>query len=271
MLGQSWSVAEAISNPTQNSVCPKIAVDLNGNAMAIWYRFTLTNSVYSNVTVQASYQPVNSTWTSPVDISSQGVRNPADLVARVAFDGNGNAIALWNNSFDYSIFNIETAIYSNSMWTSLQALAGDYYSYYEDLAVDASGNAFAVDMLFAAPELSLAIEVTNSNIAAYYKNYWSVPDVLSTGRMNGYPRIAALSSGDTVYAAAVWINFDSKYSVIQATTGMGTLLAPPTNLTITQTLNTFGTGSEYINIVRWNASPDPSVSGYLLFRDGILI
>lgn len=67
VVGGSWNQAQLMS---LNSVKPTIAVDSLGNALAIWYQFTLTGLSYSNVAVAASSLPAGSTnWSPPVVIS----------------------------------------------------------------------------------------------------------------------------------------------------------------------------------------------------------
>ena len=94
---------------SHNAGQPRVAVDVNSNAVAIWYGYDLNGSNYSNVTVQSATSLANQNWGAPTVLSSPGIRNPATLAARVAFDSTGNAVALWNTSFDDATFNIESA------------------------------------------------------------------------------------------------------------------------------------------------------------------
>lgn len=64
---------------------PAVAMDRQGNAIAVWaWRFADT--------IQASFRPVGDSWQEPVDISAfeGGARDP-----HVAFDRSGNAFAGW--------------------------------------------------------------------------------------------------------------------------------------------------------------------------------
>jgi hypothetical protein len=59
--------------------------------------------------------------------------------------------------------------------------------------------------------------------------------------------------------------------VINAVTGSRSLPVPPTGLAVMQSSTNFGVFTEFFNTVSWTASVDPTVEGYLIYRDGILI
>lgn len=75
--------ADEIDQP-QEAENPAIAVDSQGDALAVW-------SWMFNDTVQAAFKPAGGTWQAPVDISTEGASSP-----QVAFDGRGEALAVWN-------------------------------------------------------------------------------------------------------------------------------------------------------------------------------
>lgn len=68
------------------SFAPTVAVDGAGNATVLWSRWNGTQAV-----VQASYRPIGSTWSAPVDIA--GGRMIVD--PQVVVDPAGNATAVW--------------------------------------------------------------------------------------------------------------------------------------------------------------------------------
>lgn len=277
-LNGSWGIAQAISNPTYNSVYPKIAVDVNGNAAAVWFRYTLASAVYSDVILQASTMPFNESWTPPVDISTSGILNPSLLKACIAFDGNGNAIAFWNISEDGSTFSCCASIYSfygtwkhpTAQWSPpLCLLMSNLYGYSLDLAVEAAGLARAVFMGLD-PDSSLTIYYAGLYINSYRLG-WATQSSLSQGAENGYPRIAASSDPNNSYASAVWTSYNGTNKVIQAVTKSGSCFAPPSNLSVVQKTNQFNLFTEYYNVLSWSASTSPNAAGYVIFRDGQFI
>ncbi len=268
--GLVWSSALAVSTPTQNSINPDIAVDSNGNAVAIWFRFNVSGVAYSSVVAQASSQPMSGSWTTPVDLSVPGLYNPSRLVASVAYDGNGNAIALWTNSTDGSTFEAEASIMPNGQqtWQSRSDFVTDLHVYAVEAAVTSAGDVFSLFM-GSGPSNSLIIQGTDSH-TSFRLGLWSAPVTVSQGTSNGYPRVAAVLSGVTNIAGAVWLNFDGTNTIIQATTGTGTIFTAPSNLSVTQSSTDYGVVVEYDNTLSWVDS-DPNVQGYLIYRDGVFI
>lgn len=272
LLGGSWSSGLLISDTAHNATKPCVAVDGSGNAVAIWYAYDVTGLSYSNVVVQSSTRSnATSTWNPPKSLSNAGIRNPASLVARVAFDTFGNAIALWNTSFDDQTFNIESAVKPvNGSWSdAVDLVNSNLYAYSADISATSFGDVLSLFLFYNGA--SLLIQSVESDINGYLNNFWSVPITISLGGGNSNPKVAASLSGNVIHAAALWINNNGVYNSIVASTGSKTLVVPPTNLTVTQSVHNFGTFSEYYNTLHWTASTDPNVVGYLVFRNGTFV
>ncbi len=106
---------------------------------------------------------MSGSWTAPVDISTVGFHNPANLILRVAFDGNGNALGAWTSSQDESYYQVNTAVLpANGVWTEPSTLFYDLYTTAQDIAVDALGDAFIAYMQTA----SLVIVSSYTNLAS---------------------------------------------------------------------------------------------------------
>lgn len=107
--------------PGFNHNYPKVAVDSNGNAIVVWFRYNFQSPEYLNVVTLTSSLPSSAAAWSPIPtVLSQnlGLRNPANAVLRVSFDGTGNATALWISSFDGKTFNVESSSRAvNGLWT----------------------------------------------------------------------------------------------------------------------------------------------------------
>lgn len=85
--GGEWGEAADVSAPGEAVESPRAAIDLDGNALAVWSG----NSGGSDV-VHAAYMPVGEAWEEPVALSSEGGNGfPNDVV----FDTHGNASVIW--------------------------------------------------------------------------------------------------------------------------------------------------------------------------------
>lgn len=272
LISSSWSSAAVISDTAQYAAQPFVAVDSNANAIAVWYSYDLYGTNYSNVIVKTAARPVSTgVWGAISNLSSPGIRNPATLSARVAFDKIGNAIALWNTSFDDETFTLESAVKPlNGKWTpSVDLINSNLYAYSADLSATSYGDVLGIYLFYNGA--ALLIQSVETDINGYLNNFWSVPITLSQGVDNACPKIVATLAGNVIYAAAVWINYNGSNNSVVASTGSKTLVLPPSNLSVVQNSNNFGVFTEYYNTISWQASTDPNVVGYLIFRNGIFI
>lgn len=273
-LAGAWSAGTQISNVANNSVNPKVAVDSSGNALAVWYIYSLSGGAFSDVYLQSSRKPVGGSWSLPILVSDMpGYYDPSRLTARIAYDSTDTAIAAWTNSPEGSKFLLYTTVLEtggNGTWYSPPADVAELEASPEgyDLSVTNALSAFLAYMVSNGS--NIAIYSSNSNISAYQKNQWSFPNFLSLDWIDGFPRIASSVNGEDVYAAAVWIRNGETISV-QAATGEGTLIQPPTNLSVVQNSNNFGIFTEYYNTISWTPSSSPDIFLYLIFRNGLYI
>jgi hypothetical protein len=102
----SWSKPIDISHVELVDM-PQIAVNANGNAIAIWQGFIAGYGV-----IQAAvYHPEKNRWSKPINLSAleQSSNSP-----QIAIDGHGNAIAVWRN-FDGNHFIIQSTAYTKEL------------------------------------------------------------------------------------------------------------------------------------------------------------
>jgi hypothetical protein len=270
LISGSWSAQTAISNAAHNAQFADVAVDANGNAVAVWYQYDLVGSLYSNVIVQSASRLASGNWTPSVGLSAPGVRNPANLAARVGFDAYGNAMAVWNTSFDGETFNIQSAVLPvRGNWTAPIELLKSVYSYQASMAVSSLGDVLATYMFYNG--VALQIQSSEADISGFTGNVWSVPLTVSSGTQNGYSHVAATLTGNIINAATVWVTQSGAHTVIQASTGQRTVVLPPSALSVVQTTNNVGVFTEYYNTLSWTASSDPGVVGYLIYRNGMFL
>lgn len=271
-IAGSWGKAATVSEIAHHAANPVVAMDSNANALTVWYSYDKIGQNYGNAVVKSAGLPAsNDNWGAVVELSQAGIRNPAALTARIAFDSIGNAIALWNNSYDDETFALESAVKPVlGQWSEpAQLVDNNLYTYSADLALTSFGDVLSLYMFYNSA--NLLIQSVESDINGFQNNVWSVPLTISLGTNNAQPKVAATLNGNEIQAAAVWLHFDGVNNVLLASTGSKTLVAPPTNLSVTQGVHNFGVFTEYYNTISWQASTDPAVVGYLVFRNGVFI
>jgi len=89
-VGGSFGAPQDLSAAGQKAGFPEVAVDGQGNAIAVWQRFDGTNYI-----MQAAVRAAGGSFGAPQDLSAAGqtANDP-----QVAVDGQGNAIAVWSRS-----------------------------------------------------------------------------------------------------------------------------------------------------------------------------
>ena len=272
--GGTWSSTMTVSDPSVSSMHPKVAIDTNGNRIAMWFRFVLSGSAYSNVVLQSSDLAQGSlSWSTPGDVSFSGIQNPANLLNKVLINPAGNAIAIWTLIEDGDYYTLNSAVKSfNQPWSEITQFAEDLYDYYIDVAVNSVGDAIAAYMIQDPSSSNIVINYVESHVAGFAAGFWTSPVTLSSAVGNANPEIATVVNTDTyAYAVAAWIGYDGSNKVVQSTFGTGTLVVPPTDAAVVQNSSSFGAFTEYYNEVSWTESTDPDLAGYVIYRDGIFI
>lgn len=263
----AWGLEEQISTVGVNSINANVTINsINGNAQAIWFRFMGTSPSFSNVIVQTAAE--TGTWSTPVDLSLPGIRNPANLMAQVLFDGNGNGLALWVTSFNDDNFFLQFSTQdADGLWSLADDLTQqDTYGFSFDCASSSLGDTVAVYMTGSS---TIDIFSTEIDMSSFNRtDPWTVPILLSNASPNGFPSVAAISVSGTIYTSAAWIYNDGMNNLIQAVTGIEVKLEPPTNLQVMTGTNDYGVFLETFYNLSWDASPSGGVTGYAIFRDG---
>jgi hypothetical protein len=186
----TWSPAKTLYKPDhpakdQNLHRPKVVMDKNGNALAVWAE-SGSNAIYS-----ARYRASNASWTDPKVIHiGKKIGNPQVILAS---DPKGNAILQWAENQQGAPIFVKHFNASNGVWGAAITLAstGQQFS---DMAVDESGNAISIwirssdhDVLFSGYKASTG--------------HWSAPAVIGKATQGSDVQIALNRSGD---GAALW-------------------------------------------------------------------
>jgi len=101
----AWLAPVNLSEAVQNKDNPHVAIDSQGDAVAVW---ELSNGI--NQVVQAAVRPVGGAWQTPVNLSQEEGHGLEKLEPQVAMDPQGNAVAAWDR-FSSSNYLVEAAGY----------------------------------------------------------------------------------------------------------------------------------------------------------------
>ena len=187
LISGNWSSEQVISEVAHNAAQPCVAVDSNANALAIWYSYDVVGISNSNVVVKsAAWSNLTSAWDAINALSEPGIRNPSTLTAHVAFDSFGNAIALWNISFDDVTFNIEASVKPVSCaWSEPVICLLKSICLFGRAFADNFWGYLGIYLFYNG--IALLIQAIESDINGFLNNTWSVPITISEGTDNAYP------------------------------------------------------------------------------------
>lgn len=194
--GGAWGTATLIETDNAgNALSPEIAFDSSGNAIAVWSQNDGTRyNIWAN-----RFDGTN--WGTAILIESDN--SGSAFASSIAFDGNGNAIAVWDQS-DGTRSNIWANRFNGTNWGTPTLIesddAGD--ARYPQIAFDNNGNAIAVWQQYD--------DGTRDNIMAnrFDGTNWGTPVMIasnSAGFVLGSPQIAFDGSGNAI---AVWDQHD---------------------------------------------------------------
>ncbi len=199
----SWTTPVTLSLSGEDASIPQVAVDPQGNAVAVWKRSNGTNTV-----IQGAVLPFGaSSWTPTADLSLPG--KDAD-VPQVAVDPNGNAVAVWArlNSLGREVTQGAILAFGSLVWTPTSDLsASTDDTFVPQVSVDAQGNAVAV----WSNVTSVTIQAATLSFGSLV---WS-PFTTLSGTQAGVPVVAVNAGG---YAIAAWGIFNGTNFVIQSAT-----------------------------------------------------
>jgi hypothetical protein len=210
--GTGWGTAAPIETDNAGRASdPQVAIDANGNALAVWSKEALPHA-----NIMASRYTAGTGWGAATLIETDNAG--AATHPRIAFDASGNALAVWLQS-DGTHDNVWANRYTVGTGWGTAALVetgmvGDAAG--PQIAMDGSGNALAVWTKFDGTNLQ-----TMSNRYSVGPG-WGTATILDTGN-GGTPQVAFDAGGN---ALAVWVqsggaHYNIKSSRYTAGTGWG--------------------------------------------------
>lgn len=185
----SWGVATPIGI---GGFAPQIAIDTNGNALVVWNQ----GATFPFDIAARHYAAITNTWEAAQLIESlAGSAN----APQIAFDANGNAIAVWTQ-FDGTTDSIYSNRYSAGSWGAAVLLeTGSGGAVNPQIAVDAAGNAMAVWRQMDGIQ-------NNVYASRYASGSWGTPALVETSaNAADQPSVAMDANGNAI---VVWSEVD---------------------------------------------------------------
>ena len=238
-----WGTATRLENNTGEALGPHIAMDANGNSIAVWYQHEGTLAK-----IWASRYTAGQGWGTATPIST-------DITGRaynpqIVMDIHGNAIAVWYQYDD----TLHTNVWSNRYtvgqgWGSATLLENNTsYVNYPHIAMDAEGNAIAVWQEYVGSQTSIW---GNRYTAG---SGWGTATPIGTNDAK-YPQLVMSDNGNAIvmweYQDGIWVNH---YTVDQGW-GSSTLLpdvGPSRHLAMDADGNAIAVWSEYDGTLPYN-------------------
>lgn len=202
-----WGFASTLqSDFAFGSIDPQIAIEPNGNAIAVWAQ---SDGVRFHVwTNRAS---ATGAWAGAQALENHNVGVSASLHPQVAIDPHGNAIAVWQQP-DGVRTNIWASRLANGAWGSPTLLENDDVgpAFIPQIAVDAAGNAIVVWTQSGPAFTDIVARRFVAGIG------WETPTRLETMESNAQtPQLAITEKGA---AHVVWKQFrnSTRYDIASA-------------------------------------------------------
>ena len=211
-VGFGWGVAELIETDNAgDALSPQVAIDANGNALAVWYQSDGTRT-----NIWANRYTSGTGWGTAELIETDNAGSAYH--PRISIDTSGNALVVWYQS-DGTRTNIWANRYTSGTWGMAALIetnnSGDALA--PQIAFDASGNALAVWAQSDGTRYNIWANRYTAGAG------WSTAALIETDNAGNalIPQIAFDASGN---ALAVWTQSDgARYNIWanRYTTGTG--------------------------------------------------
>lgn len=139
-VNRAWGTAELIETENLGSIWdPKIVIDTNGNALAVWEQ-----SDGTRYNIWANRYTAGTGWGTAALIETDNTGEA--IFPKFAFDTSGNALVVWQQ-FDGTRYNIWSNRYTiGTGWGAAALIEADNagHAWYPQIVFDINGNALAV-------------------------------------------------------------------------------------------------------------------------------
>ena len=195
-IGSGWGARTLIETiDTGSAIRPQLAIDTQGNALAVWEQW---DGAHSNIWANR-YTADSATWGTAVLIETNNAGDA--FVPQIVFDENGTAMAVWEQSDGtrHNIWANRYTVVTDSWGTAVLIETNDAGSAsMPQIAIDRSGNALAVWEQTDGPRDNIW-----ANRYSITTKSWGTAVLLETGDGHAAnPDIAIDSNGN---ALAGWV------------------------------------------------------------------
>lgn len=202
---KKWASPVDISPAGIDAAEPRLAIDIHGNAVALWTHYDASKN---NVIQGSVFDFATKKWAPAVNLSKEGTRS---IDASVGMDGTKNAWALWTNG-DGAKDVVQSARYdgATSKWSAPVTISKAGEDAFDPfISVHPNGKAIAVWTGNNGEKIIVK--------GAHYdevKKVWETPVDISTVGLKSYsPQVSMDALGNAV---AVWFDFDGTTNVIHS-------------------------------------------------------
>ncbi len=208
--GSKWQMGVALSATGKNANEPRVAVDAQGDAVAVWER---PNEEGKELVEAATRSGSNGSWAKPAALMGYEGLQGEPAGQQAAIDGQGRAVVTWSRLDAAAHDVVEAAVgrASTSSWQPPVALSSPAGLVEEapQVGVDNAGAAVVVwEQWTATTKIIEAV----SGLAA--SGSWGAPVALSAaGKEADEAQVALDSQGNAV---AVWRRFDGASYIAEA-------------------------------------------------------
>ncbi|QCF27486.1 Ig-like domain-containing protein [Hydrocarboniclastica marina] len=189
VAGSGWQGDEPIETNGNHASVPQVAVDIDGNALAVWAQWDGSrNNIYAN-----RYVAGNGWQVSQLIETGNGAANDP----QIAFDNDGNALAVWvQNDGTYDNVHFNRYVAGTGWQTDEPIEAGNAgNASFPQIAIDDAGNALAVWHKRDGVQSDIVASL-------YVAGGWQGAEPIETGNGGAIsPQVAFDSKGN---ALAVW-------------------------------------------------------------------
>jgi hypothetical protein len=201
----TWGAVTLLKTEAGDASSPSVAMDDNGNAMAVWKQTENTMNGYHDHVYAKRFS--SGAWEATISIGYDvGVFGP-----QVAMDDNGNAMAVWSDFYGSAAGGqyISANRYSAGAWGKDAHISTEWLSVSPQIVMDNQGNAMVV-----FEGIDYNTQVAHIYADRFTTGAWGTETLLQTGMGNAAnPEIAMAGNG---HAVAVWQAGDGSRSSIYA-------------------------------------------------------
>jgi hypothetical protein len=241
----SWTPETQLSDPTYETDSSSVAVDSNGNAVAVWRAFVPPNpptQPFTALVIQAATKLYGQPWSAP-EIISPIIELTSSPMVHV--DSQGNAVAMWiTYNMGQSFLRSATKLFGQP-WSASDQVTGSSFPGVANFVMDPNGNVTAI--WYSQVSSNFIVYASERSLLGAWP---ATPTTLSTSQAI-YPQIGIDANGNVT---ATW---EDSQNIVFARKPFGSLIWGPV-------MTVYGGGGAFAPMISVNREGDAAIiwSGY---------